>query len=128
MEVNASRVIAHTGFSYATFADDVALVKLPFKVPYSPFIRPICLPTPTELKTTAFERATVAGWGKLRAGGVSAETLQELELPLVDNGLCQTWYKQQGKSIAIRPTQICAGLEKGGQDACQGETELNWFR
>ncbi|KAH9402019.1 hypothetical protein TYRP_016591 [Tyrophagus putrescentiae] len=122
MEVNASRVIAHTGFSYATFADDVALVKLPFKVPYSPFIRPICLPTPTELKTTAFERATVAGWGKLRAGGVSAETLQELELPLVDNGLCQTWYKQQGKSIAIRPTQICAGLEKGGQDACQGDS------
>lgn len=61
LEVNASKVYAHTGFSYATFADDVALIKLPFKVPYTTYIRPICLPTPSELKTTAFERATVGG-------------------------------------------------------------------
>lgn len=102
--LNVTKVFAHVGFNYATFADDVALVKLPVKVPYSNYIRPICMPTPTVLPTTAakHDKATVAGWGKLRQGGVSAEVLQEVELPLVENTLCQSWYRQQGKSIFIR--------------------------
>lgn len=103
---NVSSIYAHNGFNYATFADDVALVKLEKNMPYSDYIRPICLPSSNSDQRVKHASAIVAGWGKLQQGGLSAEVLQELELPLIENELCQRWYRQQGRMLIIRYLSI----------------------
>lgn len=122
--VKVEKVFAHDGFSFSTFADDIALMKLSESVPYSSSVRPICMPpSSTEFtQLTQYEQATVIGWGKLKQGGVSADHLQELTIPIVKNDVCQSWYHEMGKSIFLRPTQMCAGVPEGGRDACQGDS------
>ena len=99
--VKPTIIIAHSGFSFATFADDLALIKLPNKVQYSNYIRPICLPKETT-NVLVDKNATVIGWGKLQQGGYSAEILQEAEIPIVDNDKCIEWYREKGKMLKIR--------------------------
>ena len=101
-EVPVAKIIYHNGFSYATFAHDLALIKLSNNINYTDYIRPICLPTGDNgILKSIHSKAIVAGWGKLQQGGLSADTLQEVELPLVENNLCQTWFRQQGKTSII---------------------------
>lgn len=108
--VNPIQIVAHRGFSYSTFADDIALIRLPHKVNFTDYVRPICLPDfegtgagkldgPT---LAAPSKVMVIGWGKLRQGGPSADILQELELPIVENPQCIRWYREKGKFIPIR--------------------------
>lgn len=110
--VNPTQIAAHKGFSFSTFADDIALIRLPYKVNFTNYVRPICLPefeSPRVGKldapsspVTAPSKITVIGWGKLRQGGPSADILQELELPIVENPQCIRWYREKGKFIPIR--------------------------
>ncbi len=48
------------------------------------------------------------------AGTVQPNTLQQLELPIVNQATCATYYPGM-----ITPNMICAGEEAGGSDACQ---------
>lgn len=99
--VNPTIIVAHSGFNFATFLDDLALVKLPQPIPYSNYIRPICLPKVLSNHLDD-DKATVIGWGKLQQGGMSSNTLQEAEIPIVDNAKCSSWYREKGKSLLIR--------------------------
>lgn len=115
----------HTGFTYQTFSDDVALVKLASKVNYTDFIRPVCLvqserqnrreqkglnveldseansTTANDIDDEPADMATVVGWGKLH-GGKAASQLQEVRLPIVKHEKCKEWFKQMQKFITIR--------------------------
>ncbi|KPM11130.1 serine protease-like protein 10 [Sarcoptes scabiei] len=119
--INEVIAIPHPGFNFAHFNDDLALIRLSKRVSYTRYIQPICLPS-ARVPRTQPPKATVIGWGKLRQGGFSADTLQEVEIPIVDNDKCVSWYREMGKILSIKHTQICAGLEQGGKDACQGDS------
>ncbi|CAG2109539.1 unnamed protein product [Medioppia subpectinata] len=121
VEVPVSRVVPHEGFSFSSFANDIALVKLAKSVDYSNYVWPVCLPT-TDAVDYANSTGVVIGWGKISTAGVSASSLQQVELPIIDNPKCIKWYESQGKVIPIRSSQFCAGLEEGGKDACQGDS------
>lgn len=96
--------IAHPGFTFTTFQDDLALIRLPKAVTYTSYIQPICLPD--RVTTMPIPRkATVIGWGKLKQAGISAETLQQVELPIIDNVKCINWYHEMGKMLTIRYEQ-----------------------
>ncbi len=105
------RIIRHADFDFATFYNDIALLHLP---------RPATV-TPIALSTAITDAATakVMGWG-LMADGESAETLQEAELPLVDNTSCAAFYAAQGYTVS--PLTLCAGYSDGGIDACVGDS------
>lgn len=64
--------------------------------------------------------ATVAGWGALDAQGTDADTLQAVEVPLIDLGTCQSLYDPDRE---VLDTMVCAGdTVNGGIDACQGDS------
>lgn len=98
VEVPVKMVIPHEGFTFSNFANDIALILLNKRVVYSNYIYPICLPFADEVDY-ANQTGTVIGWGKLTPSGSSAATLQQLDLPILDNAKCIKWYETQGKAF-----------------------------
>lgn len=52
-------------------------------------------------------------------GGQRPNALQKVDLPIIENKVCQEWYKDEKKPLTIVDTSMCAGFEQGGKDACQ---------
>lgn len=44
--------------------------------------------------------------------------LQKAKVHVIETEKCRSWYKSQGKKTKIQESQICAGHEQGGIDAC----------
>jgi len=64
---------------------------------------------------------TVTGWGNRSSSGEDlSPLLQQVNVPLVDNGLCQDAYDEV--SVTITDRMLCAGYESGGKDACNGDS------
>ncbi|PSN49650.1 hypothetical protein C0J52_14795 [Blattella germanica] len=64
--------------------------------------------------------ATVSGWGTTSSGGSSLPTvLQVVQVPIVDRQQCSSAYSQYG---GITARMICAAVENGGKDSCQGDS------
>lgn len=58
-------------------------------------------------------------------GGKSSNTLQFLQLPVLENSECQEQYKKQGRLISdvqFSDVVLCAGELTGGKDSCQGDS------
>lgn len=58
-------------------------------------------------------------------GGKSSNILQELQIPVLNNEVCQEQYKKQGKLIDSKQFNnavLCAGVLEGGKDSCQGDS------
>lgn len=89
-------------------------------------VRPICLPLEPESENS-YEGTSpfVAGWGRLAEGGKASNILQELQLPVLGNKVCEDRYKKQGKLIDAKQFNeavLCAGDLNGGHDSCQGDS------
>ena len=63
--------------------------------------------------------ATVTGWGRLSEGGTSPNELQEVDLPIISNAVCNDDDHYDGR---VTPRMMCAGVDAGGIDACQGDS------
>ena len=101
VEMQVSKVVAHDGFSFSSFANDIALIKLAKSVDYNNYVWPVCLPA-NNSTDYANQTGVVVGWGKITPNGLSATTLQQVELPIIDNSKCVRWYESMGKLIPIR--------------------------
>ena len=51
-------------------------------------------------------------------GGQRPKSLQKVDLPILENKVCQEWYKGEKKAFSIVDTSMCAGYEEGGKDSC----------
>lgn len=57
----------------------------------------------------------VAGWGTLAFAGSKSNTLQKVQLMILDNTVCRQQYNG-----SVLPTHICTYDSRGlGQDSCQ---------
>ncbi|XP_015783558.1 brain-specific serine protease 4 isoform X1 [Tetranychus urticae] len=113
----------HPNFRFTPQADryDVAVLVLDRPVQYRDNIKPICLPQ----KGANFlgRGAFVAGWGALQAGSkLRPKVLQHVNVPVIDNNVCEVWHRRRGINIRIHDEMMCAGYEFGGRDACQGDS------
>ncbi|GBO03689.1 Enteropeptidase, partial [Araneus ventricosus] len=87
------------------------------------FLRPVCLPTAEEDAGLWHGRqCSVVGWGKLyEIGHTFPDSLQEVRLPVISTEECRkrilflTMYH-------ITDNMFCAGYERGGRDACLGDS------
>lgn len=119
-KVNVKRLIPHQNYDPTNLNDDIALIELQEEVIEAtklefPFIRGICLPTPNE----EFEgSSTVTGWGRVSEGGSSSETLRAVDVNLMSDNMCRTYYGRR----KIYDSMVCAGFKEGGKDACQGDS------
>lgn len=92
--------------------NDVSVLKLKFKVVFTPEIQPIKLPE----ANANFEGkvAISTGWGYLKAGGPPSEMLQAVELNVYSTEVCKSIYHEK-----LTEHMMCVGEMAGGKDACQ---------
>lgn len=117
-------IILHPQYEDAGFINDIALLKMDRPVPFSDALRPICLPSSPSEDASLWHgrRCSVVGWGKLyEIGHTFPDSLQEVRLPVISSSECQR------RSIflpayRITPNMFCAGYDRGGRDACLGDS------
>ncbi|XP_075232410.1 uncharacterized protein LOC142330835 [Lycorma delicatula] len=116
-----SRILLHPGYIDAGFINDISLLQMKTPVKFSNYVRPICLPSPsTPIKDGSM--CTVVGWGQLfEVGRIFPDTLQEVQLPVISTTECR---KRTLFLPLYRVTEnmLCAGYDRGGRDACLGDS------
>jgi hypothetical protein len=61
-------------------------------------------------------------------GGQRPNALQKVDLPIIENKVCQDWYREEKKPLTIVDTSMCAGFEQGGKDSCQVKDSTYFFK
>ncbi|XP_069044088.1 serine protease 27-like [Lepisosteus oculatus] len=113
------KVVLHEQYEKAKDSFDIALVQLDSEVSLSPYISPVQLAKPNDVFTENTECwATGWGWTKENVPLAPPRTLQEVQLPIVDNRRCQSMYNSEA---TIREDMMCAGDEDGQKDTCNGD-------
>jgi len=112
------RVFIHPNFVKKTFNNDIALVKMRSEVEFSDFIRPVCLPSWD--RSYNGQNTIVVGWGKLSEGGLPANILQEVSVPIIPQKKCR--HNTNYRTSEITENMFCAGFDRGKIDACQGDS------
>ncbi|XP_054746533.1 serine proteinase stubble [Anastrepha obliqua] len=120
IERGVAKKVVHPKYNFFTYEYDLALVKLEQPVEFAPHVSPICLPQTESLLIGM--NATVTGWGRLSEGGTLASVLQEVSVPIVSNGICESMFARAGRQESIPDIFVCAGYENGGHDSCQGDS------
>lgn len=55
-----------------------------------------------------------AGWGALNPGSrLRPKTLQAVDVPVIDNKVCERWHRSNGINVVIYPEMLCAGYRNG---------------
>lgn len=118
-KIEIKQVIQHPDWPNADSYNwpDIGLLELatPSKQP------PLTLMTQDSSTMAPGQDATVMGWGKtsLEFADKGSDVLQEVELPIVSNEVCEEAYSDEEP---ILKTMICAGLKAGGKDTCLGDS------
>ncbi|XP_053575647.1 ovochymase-1 [Bombina bombina] len=114
-------IVVHKDFSQETYDYDIALVFLKEPLKINSYVRPICLP-PSDEPLSPSSMCVVTGWGNTLEDGTSATRLQQLELPILDNQVCnKSYYSDHPGGITDR--MFCAGFPSlQGKDSCQGDS------
>uniref|UniRef100_A0A3B4B5K7 Peptidase S1 domain-containing protein n=1 Tax=Periophthalmus magnuspinnatus TaxID=409849 RepID=A0A3B4B5K7_9GOBI len=94
--------------------NDICLLRLSAPVHFMPHIQPMCLAAQGSTFPSGFS-SWVAGWGVMDED--VADTLQEVELPIVGLNECRCL-----NEISIPDKTICAGFKEGGRDSCSGDS------
>ncbi|KAF5298269.1 hypothetical protein FQR65_LT09780 [Abscondita terminalis] len=69
IEIGIEEMLAHPLFSKRTKQNDIALIRLSKPVPFSDYIRPICLPEQDFLISGNVHNLSTSGWGTLEFRG-----------------------------------------------------------
>jgi tryptase len=130
--IASGKVIPHAEYDAATFANDIALIKLakPAKIITGTTID---LPRQGSLGHLAGKTAWLTGWGHLYdpkqlaekypdgdipSGELVPAKLQEVDVVIQDDGAC---LKSNG-GAPYPEGQLCAGHDLGGKDSCYGDS------
>ncbi|KYQ48699.1 Serine proteinase stubble [Trachymyrmex zeteki] len=117
---NVRRVIVNRGYDPATFENDVALLELESPVQFDEHIVPICMPEDGVDFTGRM--ATVTGWGRLKYNGGVPSVLQEVQVPIMENSVCQEMFQTADHVKLILDSFLCAGYANGQKDSCEGDS------
>ncbi|CAL7950620.1 unnamed protein product [Xylocopa violacea] len=117
---NVRRVIVNRGYNPTTFENDLALLELESPIQFDVHIVPICMPE-DGIDFTG-RMATVTGWGRLKYNGGVPSVLQEVQVPIIKNSVCQEMFQIGGHSKLILDSFLCAGYANGQKDSCEGDS------
>ncbi|KXN71594.1 trypsin-like serine protease [Conidiobolus coronatus NRRL 28638] len=113
---SAKEIIVHPDFDYDTLNNNIAIWKLNSTEDNSEVYVDL---DPGPLGNQAELSNTVIGWGYLDDDNKPLDTLQEVELPIVDSEKCKNEYK---KVLAVNATtMICVGIDDGSHNLCYGD-------
>uniref|UniRef100_A0A8C3XP74 Enteropeptidase n=2 Tax=Chelydra serpentina TaxID=8475 RepID=A0A8C3XP74_CHESE len=111
------QIVINPHYNKRTKNSDIAMMHLQFKVNYTDYIQPICLPEASQQFLPGIN-CSIAGWGRTTYQGSTANILQEAEVSLITNEKCQQWMPEYN----ITENMMCAGYDEGGVDSCQGDS------
>ncbi|XP_066445350.1 ovochymase-1 [Eleutherodactylus coqui] len=111
-------IVAHEMYNPINNDYDIALIRLAEDLAFNNFVHPVCLPKREEpLEPTSL--CVVTGWGSTGEDGQYSRRLQQLEVPILDNNICNSSYYPG----VISERMFCAGFpDSGGKDSCQGDS------
>ncbi|KAM5174175.1 LOW QUALITY PROTEIN: ovochymase-1 [Callospermophilus lateralis] len=115
------KIVIHPEFNrlgYMSF--DIALLYLKHKVKFGIAVQPICL-LQRDDRFEARILCMASGWGKITENSEYSDVLQEGELSIMDDRMCNSVLKSMNLPPLGR-TLLCAGFPEQGKDACQGDT------
>uniref|UniRef100_A0A1Y1MQ98 CLIP domain-containing serine protease n=1 Tax=Photinus pyralis TaxID=7054 RepID=A0A1Y1MQ98_PHOPY len=117
VDVKIEETIPHKDYNRRTGKSDIALIRLARSVPFTEYIRPICIPHPNLPEPRDNTELLVAGWGATENSSSSDYKLKA-KVPIVSREACSMKIRQRGP---ITDVQICAG-GSDGKDTCQGDS------
>lgn len=63
-----------------------------------------------------------AGWGALNPGSrLRPKTLQAVDVPVIENRVCERWHRANGINVVIYPEMLCAGYRNGIRIASEND-------
>ena len=115
-----AQIVDHPSYDHYTTNYDFSLLKLTGTARFTlfPHIRPICLPTDDTNDYNDYI-ATVTGWGTTSSGGSTSNKLREVQVQVMTNTECKD---SSYPSSWITSQMLCARVDGGGKDACQGDS------
>ncbi|ALC40949.1 CG4386, partial [Drosophila busckii] len=129
-----AEVITHPKYNARNYDNDIAIIKLDEPVEFNEVLHPVCMPTPG--RSFKGETGIVTGWGALKVGGPTSDTLQvshtdcqkltnslhlfsqEVQVPILSQDSCRK--SRYGNKIT--DNMLCGGFDEGGKDSCQGDS------
>lgn len=116
--LQTANVIVHPGYDSATYANDIALIRLDGKVNFTEYVRPACL----DDQDATPDKVVASGWGTTEFRGDDSDVLMKVTLDKADTVECNELYEQQ--DLAVNGAkQLCYGAgeggKEGGKDTCQ---------
>ncbi|XP_076042406.1 brachyurin-like [Oratosquilla oratoria] len=98
--------------------NDIALIKLPEKVPFNEYIQPVCLPHKSDKGDCMVgKNVTVAGWGmKSDNSNGTTDKLRKVEVPVISNEECSKTYG------GVITTDILCTSGDDGKGTCTGDS------
>jgi len=110
----------HPDWDRPTLSNDIALVKLPEKIPFSQYVRPACLPPISDAEADYVGvLSTAIGWGfnSDDASGTTPILQMVSDLPIISREDCQERYDD----FTIHEGIICIN-STGGRGICHGDS------
>jgi secreted trypsin-like serine protease len=117
-----SQIIVHPDYDDDTSDSDIALLKLSSSVSIggSGETKTAIIPlVSNDIGSLVGTTSWVTGWGDTESTPTYPDELQEVNVPIISNALCNSYSSYGG---AITNTMMCAGYAQGGKDSCQGDS------
>lgn len=106
----------HNNFDHKTVDYDFCLLELEKNIQFNEAARPIKM-MDSKQKPSDKDSVLVTGWGSTNPAFIeSAGQLHGAEIHIINQNKCVDAYKSRR---GVTNAMLCAGLEKGGKDACQ---------
>jgi len=110
-------VYRHPQYNSANIDYDVAILELATPISLGQFTSAVRL-APSSSGPFDGQISTITGWGATSESGSISQVLREVQIPVIPNSECGSYYGQS--SITAR--MVCAYVQGGGKDSCQGDS------
>ncbi|CAL4082318.1 unnamed protein product, partial [Meganyctiphanes norvegica] len=121
-------ITVHPGYNHFEKYNDIAIITLRHRIKFGEIeSQPFCLPD-RGLNLFDGRRCTFSGWGRRQANAPASTILHQIEVEIVDSGVCGNNYVRDGANLPLFTTQyprgidatiICAGRIA---DSCRGDS------
>merc|ERR1711988_1564422 len=96
---------------------DIAVLTLETAVPLTSSVRPICLPSLSDISNSyEGQIATVAGYGLTEDGKTSVDQLLEVDVPIISNTMCKRFYRW------LKSFHLCTHKPGSNTGHCNGDS------
>ncbi|KAF4465910.1 trypsin-related protease [Fusarium albosuccineum] len=120
-KVNVSFFNVHPSYNSSNADNDIAIVRLASPIEDTAVIGYATLPKHCS-DPVPNSTATTAGWGDLEFGGPATRELKKVSVSVVSRQRCQKQYLKNNPPLFVTDNMVCAGSDKGGKDACNGDS------